>query len=40
MNQKKTLSEPKKKFEVKDNKKYKVKTIIDNTVYGKTTNNL
>ena len=31
--------EPKKKFEVGDNKKYKVKPIINNTAYGKEANN-
>lgn len=32
------LSEPEKEFETEDNKKYKVKTIINSIVYGKEVN--
>ena len=28
-----------KKFEIRDNKKYEIKAIINNTVYGKEANN-
>ena len=34
---KKTLQEPN-KFEIGNNKKYKVKTIIDSAIYGKKAN--
>lgn len=34
-----TLSEPKKKFRAKNNKDYKVKSIINSTMYGKKAEN-
>ncbi len=33
------LSELEKKIETRDNKEYKVKTIIDSVIYDKETNN-
>ncbi len=33
------LLEPEKEFEARDNKKYKVKAIINSAVYGKEANN-
>lgn len=35
INQNNTLLEPAIKFEIKDNKEYKVKAIINNAIYGK-----
>ena len=35
----KTLSEPKREFEAENNKKYEVKAIINNMIYGKEANN-
>ncbi len=34
----KTLPKLEKKFEAGDSKEYKIKTIIDSTIYGKKTN--
>ena len=34
----KTLPKPEKMFEIRDDKKYKVKTIINSTVYNKSAN--
>ena len=34
----KTLPEPKKEFEVKDNKKYEVEAIIHSAMYGQQAN--
>ncbi len=39
MNQNNTLLEPKREFEAKNNKKYKVESIIDNVVYSKKAEN-
>ena len=36
---KKTFSEPERKFKTKNNKEYKFKVSIDNTVYGQQANN-
>ncbi len=35
----KTLLEPKREFEARDNKEYKVEAIIDNVVYSKEADN-
>ena len=39
MNQNNALLDPEKKFKAKNNKKYKIKSIIDSTIYNKKVKN-